>query len=99
MQQTHFLATRCFGVVGRKSKLDKSLIHCVALQGVSDIPCSNTSPVEYCIDQIVIDPYLSQAAKFHPATADQPYNFTIEIKLDGGITGTATLQSLGVHLS
>jgi len=73
--------------------------NCVALQGVSDIPCTNTSPVEYCIDQIVIDPYLSQAAKFHPATADQPYNFTIEIKLDGGITGTATLQSLGVHLS
>ena len=73
--------------------------NCVALQGVSQIPCSNTSPVPYCIDQNVIDPYLSQTAKFHPATSEQPYNFTIEIKLDGGITGTATLQSVGVHLS
>ena len=73
--------------------------NCVALQGISDIPCTNTSPIPYCVDQDVIDPYLSQAAKFHAATADSPYPFTIEIKLDGGISGTATLLTLGVHLS
>ncbi|MBZ5719463.1 MAG: hypothetical protein LAO03_03690 [Acidobacteriia bacterium] len=73
--------------------------NCVALQGVSDIPCSNTSPVAYCIDQITIDPYLSETAKFKPASSSQPYLFTIEIKLDGGISGTATVQSVGIHLS
>jgi hypothetical protein len=73
--------------------------NCVALQGVSDIPCTNTSPVPYCVDQQVIDAYLSQTAKFHAATSDQPYDFTIEIRLDGGISGTATLLTLGVHLS
>jgi hypothetical protein len=73
--------------------------NCVALQGVSDIPCTNTSPIPYCVDQDVIDPYLSQAAKFHAATANAPYAFTIEIKLDGGVSGTATLLTLGVHLS
>jgi hypothetical protein len=73
--------------------------NCVALQGVSDIPCSNTSPVAYCVDQVTIDAYLSQTAKFLAASASQPYQFTIEIKLDGGISGTATLQSVGIHLS
>jgi hypothetical protein len=73
--------------------------NCVALQGISDIPCTNTSPIPYCVDQNFIDPYLWQTAKFHAATADTPYAFTIEIKLDGGITGTATLLTLGVHLS
>ena len=73
--------------------------NCIALQGVSDIPCSNTSPVAYCVDQLTIDAYLSQTAKFVAATASQPYQFTIEIKLDGGISGTATLQSVGIHLS
>jgi len=71
---------------------------CVALNGVSDIPCNQNSPIAYCIDQNTIDPYLTELAKFHPATSDHPYPFTVEIKLNGGITGTATLQSVGIHL-
>jgi hypothetical protein len=73
--------------------------NCLTLQGVSDVPCSNTSPNPYCIDQNYIEPYLPLTAKFHAATADNPYNFSIIIRLDGGITGTATLKSVGVHLS
>ncbi|HEY7095823.1 MAG TPA: hypothetical protein VH437_03815 [Terriglobales bacterium] len=73
--------------------------NCVALEGISDIPCTNTSPVPFCIDQDKIDAYLPATAKFHAAPQDHPYDFTIEITLDGGITGTATLQLLGIHLS
>jgi hypothetical protein len=72
--------------------------NCIKLGGVSDIPCSNTSPVEYCFDQDTIDAYLSANARFNPAPANQPYPLTIEIKLDGGISGTATLRSVGIHL-
>ena len=73
--------------------------NCTALQGVSDIPCSSSSPVTYCVDQKKINAYISQTAKFKAAGSGQPYNFTIEIKLNGGISGTATLQSVGIHLS
>ena len=73
--------------------------NCIALQGVSEIPCSNTSPVAYCTDQATIGPYVSQTAKFNATSSGNPYVFTIEIKLDGGIGGTATLHSVGIHLS
>jgi len=73
--------------------------NCVALNGVSEIPCTSTSPVANCVDQKKIDAYLWATAKFHAAPVEHPYDFTIEITLNGGITGTATLQLLGIHFS
>jgi len=73
--------------------------NCTKLNGISDIPCSSTSPVEYCTDQPVIDAYQSQRSKFNAASSSAPYPFTIEVKLDGGISGTANLYSVGVHIN
>jgi len=73
--------------------------NCVKLKGVSDILCDADSPDAYCNDQNKIDPYLSATAKFNRNTSDNPYRFTIEIKLNGGTNGTATIHSVGVHIA
>ena len=70
-----------------------------ANKGVSEVPCSSTSPVANCRQQHKWGPYASHRANFKPATSDNPYLFTVEIKLDGGKTGTAALHQVGLHLS
>jgi len=72
---------------------------CAAGAGVSDIPCTSTSPEAFCTDQPTIAPYLTARATFAPAPSNDPYPFTIEVILNGGTFGTATLYSVGVHLS
>jgi len=69
-----------------------------AKNGMSDILCSAAGPPANCTDQTSIGPYFAYRATFNPATAANPYALTIEIKLDGN-AGTATLYSIGTHLS
>jgi hypothetical protein len=66
--------------------------------GVSDIPCSATSPPANCTEQATIAPYSVYKASFRAAPSTAPYGLTIEIKLNGGTSGTATLYSVGTHL-
>jgi hypothetical protein len=69
-----------------------------ANKGVSDVLCSATSPAETCVDQRKPGPYVKYQTQFQAAPPEHPYPFTIEIKLNGGNHGTATLYSLGAHL-
>ncbi len=69
-----------------------------ANKGASDILCSSTSPVANCTDQASMAPYAGALATFNPATSASPYSLTIEVKLDGGKNGTASLRSVGTHL-
>lgn len=73
--------------------------NCVANNGVSSYLCAGNSPEMNCANQPKIRPYFrTGVAKFRPAGPDSPYPFTIEIKLNGGTSGTATLRSLGIHI-
>jgi hypothetical protein len=67
-------------------------------QGASDILCSASSPAVNCADQDTVVPYLPEQAAFANTTSASPYPLTIEIKLNGGKTGTATLSSVGTHV-
>lgn len=73
--------------------------NCVAREGVSAYRCASDSPDMNCNNQPKIAPYIhTGVAKFRPAGPDAPYPFTVEIKLDGGTSGSATLRSLGLHI-
>jgi hypothetical protein len=73
--------------------------NCRSLNGVSEVPCSATSPPANCEDTRTVGPYLRAIAEFPPATSANPYPMTVEVKLDGGTSGTATLYSVGIHVS
>lgn len=67
--------------------------------GISDILCNAavTGGIE-CVDQgtdVYITPF---GAQFTAAPANAPYDFTIELIMNGGTTGTATIKSMGIHL-
>jgi hypothetical protein len=67
--------------------------------GASDILCdtAHSAGIE-CVDQgtdVYIIPY---GAQFTAAPANAPYVFTIELIMNGGTTGTATIKSMGTHL-
>ena len=66
--------------------------------GKSDILCSASSPIANCTDQSSSSFYNAYIARFNAAPASSPYTLTIEIKLNGGTNGTASLFSVGTHL-
>jgi hypothetical protein len=66
--------------------------------GVSDILCSPTSPPANGTDQSSITAYAAYRATFNAVPSTSPYPLTIEIKLNGGSQGTASLFSTGTHL-
>ena len=73
--------------------------NCVSNQGVSAYRCGPDSPDINCNNQPKIRPYMrTGVAKFHLTGPDSPYPFSVEIKLDGGTSGSATLRSLGLHI-
>jgi hypothetical protein len=67
--------------------------------GSSAFRCDASSPDENCNEQHRIAAYMHNAARFQPAPPDKPYPFTIEVKMSGGTNGTASLRSLGLHIS
>jgi|SRR5277367_259555 len=72
---------------------------CVSGDGVNSYRCASGSPDMNCAEQPKIAAYISAGpARFRVTGADEPYPFTVEIKLDGGTSGTATLRSLGLHI-
>ena len=73
--------------------------NCVAGEGVSAFRCEAGSPEENCTEQHKIGPYRKGRAEFREASSASPYPFSIEIRLNGGTNGTASLRSLGLHLS
>jgi hypothetical protein len=73
--------------------------NCISGEGVSAFRCTSTDPEENCIDQRRIGPYRKGVARFRATGPDSPYPFSIEIKLNGGTSGTASLRSLGLHIS
>lgn len=73
--------------------------NCISGAGVSRILCTAGSPEENCNQQEKIAPYMKAAAKFRVASADHPYPFSIEVKMNGGTSGTASLHSLGLHIA
>jgi hypothetical protein len=66
-----------------------------SLNGVSDDPCDVNHP-DNCVDLPMIPSAID--ASFTAATSSNPYTLTVEIKLNGGTSGTATLYSVGLHL-
>jgi hypothetical protein len=73
--------------------------NCISNNGVSSYLCTGESPDMNCADQPKIRPYFqSGVAKFQLTGPDSPYPFSVEIKLNGGSSGTATLRSLGLHI-
>ena len=68
------------------------------LNGVSDVLCSDSSPVANCDEQSSITPFNAYRATFDPAPSTSPYTLTIEIKLNGGASGSGDLYNLGTHL-
>jgi hypothetical protein len=66
-----------------------------SLNGVSDYLCDAAHQAN-CVEWDRIPGQLN--ATFNAATAANPYAMTIEIKLNGGTRGTATLFSVGTHL-
>jgi hypothetical protein len=67
--------------------------------GSSAFRCDASSPDENCNEQHRIAAYMHNAARFNPAPPDKPYPFTIEVKMSGGTNGSASLRSLGLHIS
>jgi hypothetical protein len=73
--------------------------NCISNNGVSSYLCAGGSPDMNCLDLPKIAPYFrTGVAKFRLTGADSPYPFSVEIKLNGGSSGTATLRSLGLHI-
>lgn len=67
------------------------------MQGVSDVLCdASVSLLAPCTDQDSISAY--PPTRFVAATASNPYKLTIEVTLNGGTHGTATLHSVGTHI-
>ncbi|MBZ5720794.1 MAG: hypothetical protein LAO03_10480 [Acidobacteriia bacterium] len=73
--------------------------NCISGQGMSAFRCDAGSPEENCVEQHRIAPYQRGRAEFREASPDNPYPFSIEIKLNGGTNGSASLRSLGLHIS
>jgi len=87
---------------GDGSEENSTLIECggncgPANHGMSATRCSVADAEENCSEHRITT-YFGQLANFRAASADNPYPFTIEIKLNGGSSGTATLRSLGLHI-
>jgi hypothetical protein len=99
----HFLHLQ--GQTGDGTEENKTTVDCLLTggctdsnDGVSDVLCSADSPPANCTDQSSIAPYSAYRATFKAAPSTSPYAMTVEIKLNGGSTGTATLYSVGLHL-
>jgi hypothetical protein len=93
------------GQAGDGSEENKTTVACAAAgkcldanMGVSDVLCNATSAASNCTEQSTIGPYGVYQAGFTAATSTSPYGLTIEVKLNGGATGSATLYSVGTHL-
>lgn len=69
-----------------------------SLNGVSDVLCDEGGPVANCNEQSSITPFNAYRATFNPAPSTSPYSLTVEIKLNGGTSGSANLWNLGTHL-
>jgi hypothetical protein len=73
--------------------------NCISRDGVSSYLCAADSPDANCADQHDEAAYWATGdAKFRLTGPDSPYPFTVEIKLNGGTSGTASLRSLGLHI-
>jgi len=98
----HFVGLR--GQTGDGTADNKTTVGCAARgtcrngNGISDILCTASGPSANCTEQKKIDQYLSQRTTFDPATLANPYPLTIEVKLNGGSNGTATIYSVGIHV-
>ena len=98
----HFVGLR--GQTGDGTEDNKTTVDCRSRgtcrngNGISDILCTPDGPPANCTQQQKIDRYLSQRTTFDPATMANPYPLTVEIKLNGGTNGTATLYSVGIHV-
>ena len=73
--------------------------NCTQGDGSSNFRCDSSAPEENCMEQRRIAPYQHAISRFRAATADNPYPFRIEVKMSGGTNGTASLRSLGLHIS
>jgi hypothetical protein len=99
----HFVGLR--GQTGDGTEDNKTTVDCASHgtckngpKGVSDILCTATGPAANCTQQKKIDAYLVARTTFDPAMLSNPYAMTVEIKLNGGTNGTATLYSVGLHV-
>jgi len=99
----HFVGMR--GQTGDGKEDNKTTVDCASHgtckngpNGVSDILCTETGKSANCTEQKKIDPYLSERTTFDPAMLANPYAMTIEVKLNGGTHGTATIYSVGLHV-
>ena len=98
----HFVGLR--GQTGDGFEDNKTTVDCKSRgtcrngNGISDILCTASGPSANCTEQKRIDAYLPQRTTFDPATLANPYPLTIEVKLNGGTNGTATLYSVGIHV-
>lgn len=73
--------------------------NCISHNGVSAYKCVSASADMNCVDQPKIRPYFQTGvAKFKLTGPESPYPFNVEIKLNGGTSGSATLRSLGLHI-
>lgn len=93
------------GQTGDGTEENKVTVNCASTSnctnangGISDIPCTSVTDIRSCNQQQTIGYYLQFGATFNAAPANAPYNFTIEIIMNGGTTGTASLKNAGVHL-
>ena len=69
-----------------------------SLNGVSDVLCSESGPSTNCQEQASITVFNAYRATFDAAPSTSPYSLTVEIKLNGGTSGSASLWNLGTHL-
>ncbi|HUI42055.1 MAG TPA: hypothetical protein VL523_08810 [Terriglobia bacterium] len=90
------------GQTGDGSEEDITTVNCSAtgnctngLNGVSEDLC-DSAHLGNCSDLSMIPVQID--ATFKAAPAADPYTLTIEIKLNGGTSGSATLYSVGTHL-
>ncbi|HEV2426046.1 MAG TPA: hypothetical protein VGZ29_14545 [Terriglobia bacterium] len=96
----HFRGLR--GQTGDGSEDNITTVGCSAMaacsdsnNGVSEDLCDQNHP-ENCVDVNSIPTF--DEASFAAASAAAPDSLTIEIKLNGGTSGTARLYSVGTHL-
>jgi len=98
----HFVGMR--GQTGDGTDDNKTTVGCQARgtcrngDGISDIYCTASGKAANCTEQKKIEPYLVERTTFDPATLANPYPLTVEIKLNGGKSGTATIYSVGLHV-
>lgn len=96
----HFRGLR--GQTGDGSEDNITTVGCSAMatcsdsqNGVSEDLCDQNHP-QNCVDVSTIPTF--DEASFGAAASAAPDSLTIEIKLNGGTSGTATLYSVGTHL-